>query len=155
MYIVHQAKHFQVKEDKNNFSHYKVAIKPSKEVKESSGDALKLVFNKNDRPSLENWMTELEKCKARRDGNFFNTLQQLKEDNEMPDYVCPNVIKTTALDIMNFKDFMTAIGNGGRWNTLTMRKSKAALRPKLTTDAFVDQRPESGISSIRSSQSIE
>ena len=109
-----------MKEDKNNYSNYKVSIK------ESSGDTLKMVFNKNDRSALENWMTELEKCRARRDGNFFNTLQQIKEDNEMPDYVCPNVIKTTALDIMNFKDFMMAIDNGGRWTTLTMRKSKPA-----------------------------
>ena len=120
--VVPNAKHFQVKEDKHNYSHYKLAIK------ESGGDALKLVFDKNDQSALENWMTELEKCRARRDGNFFNTLQQIKEDNEMPDYVCPNVIKTTALDIMNFKDFMMAIDNGGRWTTLTMRKSKAALR---------------------------
>ena len=138
-----------MKEDKHNYSHYRVAIK------ESSGDTLKLVFNKNDRSALENWMTELEKCRARRDGNFFNTLQQVKEDNEMHDYVYPDVIKTTLdLDIMDFKDFMTAISNGGRvtrMQTLTRIKSKATLRPKLTTV----QRPESGISSIRSSQSIE
>ena len=140
-----------MKEEKNKLgadNHLKISLKPT------TGDKVWLIFNKTEGVSFNRWFTLLDECRKRRDDDLFNMLQQYKETHDMPDKVSP--VKTKH-DI-SFQDFTAAIKNGGRVprhmadaaGRATLRRNKTRVFP--TPDA--SPRPESGISSSHSGQSL-